>query len=95
MFYSYESGDGSKAEQSGELREVEKGKFGEAIHGSYEYTAPDGQVVSVSYTADENGYQAQGNVLPQVPEIPEAIARALKFIEEHPEQSEDVTPKVK
>lgn len=81
---SYESGDGSKAEQSGELKTIDKDQAGEVVQGSYEYTAPDGQHVQVSYTADENGYQAHGNVLPEAPPVPEAIARSLKFIEEHP-----------
>lgn len=88
MFSSYESGDGSKAEQHGELKTVEKDKEGEAVQGSYEYTAPDGQKVQVSYTADENGYVAQGDVIPTSPPLPESVARALKFIEEHPSTEE-------
>lgn len=89
--FSYESGDGSKAEQSGELKEVEEGKFGEVIHGSYQYVAPDGQVVAVSYVADENGFQPQGEHLPQAPELPASVARALKFIEEHPQTEQPAT----
>lgn len=90
IFFSFESGDGTKAEQSGILRNVSDDKAGEAVQGSFEYTDPDGNVVSISYTADENGYRPSGDVLPTPPPIPAAIARALKYLAEHPyvEESE-------
>lgn len=65
-----------------------EGKEGEAVQGSYEYTAPDGTHVLVSYTADENGYQPHGDVLPVEPPLPPSVARSLKFIEEHPTTQE-------
>ena len=34
------------------------------VIGSYSYTAPDGQNVSVSYTADKNGFQPVGSHIP-------------------------------
>lgn len=30
-----------------------------SAQGSNQYTAPDGQVISLTYIADENGYQPQ------------------------------------
>lgn len=46
--------------------------------GGYSYTGDDGQVYSVRYTADVNGFQAQGAHLPTSPPIPEAIVKALQ-----------------
>ncbi|CAB0033984.1 unnamed protein product [Trichogramma brassicae] len=56
-----------------------------ATQGSYQYTAPDGQVIQVQYTADQNGFQAQGDHLPKAHPIPEAIARSLEYIRTHPQ----------
>ncbi|XP_014234057.2 larval cuticle protein LCP-17-like [Trichogramma pretiosum] len=56
-----------------------------ASQGSYQYTAPDGQVIQVQYTADQNGFQAQGDHLPKAHPIPEAIARSLEYIRTHPQ----------
>lgn len=40
--------------------------------GSYSYTAPDGQHISLSYKADANGFQPEGAHLPQpVTQTPE------------------------
>lgn len=52
--------------------------------GQVQYTAPDGQVIRLVYTADENGFQPQGEHLPVAPAIPEAIQRALAYIAANP-----------
>lgn len=38
---------------------------------SYSYYSPEGELISVTYTADENGFQPQGDHLPTPPPIPE------------------------
>lgn len=38
--------------------------------GSYSYTAPDGQLISISYKADANGFQPEGAHLPTPPPLP-------------------------
>lgn len=43
--------------------------------GSFSYTAPDGQRISVQYVADENGFRPVGAHLPTPPPIPDAILR--------------------
>lgn len=82
--FSYISGDGSKARQTGELKTFKEDKTGEAVKGSFEYISPDGETISITYTADENGYRPSGSILPTSPPIPEAILQGLKFIKEHP-----------
>ncbi|CAH0401120.1 unnamed protein product [Chilo suppressalis] len=71
--------------QAGKVRMVgisaeESGREADGIQaqGAYSYTGDDGQVYSVRYTADSNGFQAQGAHLPTAPPVPEAIARALQ-----------------
>ena len=48
--------------------------------GSFEYTDPEGGAVRLTYIADENGFQPQGDHLPTPPPIPEAIQRALDYL---------------
>ncbi|XP_075162344.1 larval cuticle protein LCP-17-like [Haematobia irritans] len=62
----------------------EAGVGGSYGKGSYSYTSPEGQPIALSYTADENGYQPQGDHLPTPPPIPEYILKALAYIESHP-----------
>ncbi|BFG06006.1 larval cuticle protein 2 [Drosophila madeirensis] len=57
-------------------------------HGSFSWISPEGEHVEIKYVADENGYQPVGAVLPTPPPIPEAIARALVWLESHPQAPE-------
>jgi hypothetical protein len=82
-FGSFETGDGTKAEQSGQLKNLGPDDDGEAVTGSFSYIAPDGVTYSVSYIADENGFQPQGSHLQQVSA---AIARSLEYNKAHPEE---------
>ncbi|PSN39560.1 hypothetical protein C0J52_20616 [Blattella germanica] len=79
--YSFESGDGTKAQQSGQV-------VGEnsVITGSYSYVGLDGNTYTITYTADENGFAPQGAHLPVAPPIPEAIARSIEYNLAHPEE---------
>ncbi|PSN39563.1 hypothetical protein C0J52_20611 [Blattella germanica] len=69
---SYETGNNIIAEETGFLKNpgVENE---EALvqHGSYSYTAPDGSIITVTYTADEQGFRAEGAHLPTPPPIME------------------------
>ncbi|KAJ9574174.1 hypothetical protein L9F63_008430, partial [Diploptera punctata] len=81
--YNFETGDGTKAEQSGQLKNLGPNDDGEVVTGSFSFVAPDGQTYSVTYIADENGFQPQGDhLLP----IPEAIARSIEYNKAHPEE---------
>ncbi|XP_060517845.1 larval cuticle protein 1-like [Cylas formicarius] len=85
--WSYESGDGTKQEQTGEPKQIEN-EIGEAIQGSVSWTDPEGNQHSLKYVADENGYQPESEDIPKPPEIPAAIARALEYNAAHPEEEE-------
>jgi len=83
--WSYETGNGIVADESGFQKQVtdDEGQpsQGTAAQGSFSYTSPEGQQITVTYTADENGFQPTGDHLPTPPPVPEAIARALRMIQ--------------
>jgi hypothetical protein len=82
--YSYQTGDGITAEEQGEQRPVpdENGVVepGTVNRGSFSYTSPEGQLITVTYIADENGFQPTGDHLPTPPPVPLAIQRSLNLI---------------
>lgn len=61
--YSYETGNGIKADETGTLKKVitPEGNNGVIIAaGSFSYTSPEGQLISITYTGDDvNGFVAQ------------------------------------
>ncbi|KAH1024143.1 flexible cuticle protein 12 isoform X2 [Dendroctonus ponderosae] len=65
--FSYETSNGISAGEQGQV--VNAGSENEAIavRGQFKYTGADGIVYSVSYIADENGFQAEGAHLPVAP----------------------------
>ncbi|KAL1138383.1 hypothetical protein AAG570_008447 [Ranatra chinensis] len=87
--YSYEGGDGTKAEQQGQLKNIGE-DAGEVSSGSYSYVGDDGKTYSVSYTADETGYHPVAEHLPQPPPIPEAILRSLEYLATAPPPKDEI-----
>ncbi|EDV41247.2 uncharacterized protein Dana_GF10925 [Drosophila ananassae] len=65
--YAYETSDGVKAESQGQLKNVGTEDEAIAVRGSYSFVADDGQTYTVTYVADENGFQPQGDHLPVAP----------------------------
>lgn len=64
---------------------------GDAViaQGSYSYTDPDGNQISITYVADdEGGFQPQGAHIPTAPPIPPNIQRALDWIASQPSTTE-------
>lgn len=43
------------------------------IQGQFQFTSPEGEIVRVVYTADENGFHPQGAHLPVAPPIPQNL----------------------
>uniref|UniRef100_A0A0A1XDW4 Endocuticle structural glycoprotein SgAbd-3 n=1 Tax=Zeugodacus cucurbitae TaxID=28588 RepID=A0A0A1XDW4_ZEUCU len=91
--HSYELGDGSKASQDGFLKKVDTEHEGESIEGKFAFVADDGKEYLVTYIADENGYQPQGEHLPTPPPVPESVLKTLKYLEEHPYNPEAAAKK--
>lgn len=84
--WSYETENGISASEQGQPGPVgEDGTPAVVAQGQYSYTSDDGTPISVSYTADENGFHPEGAHLPVAPPVPEAIARALEYIRSHPQ----------
>ncbi|CAG9858874.1 unnamed protein product [Phyllotreta striolata] len=83
--WSYLTENGINAEEEGRLKNV--GSVNEAmdVRGGFSYVAPDNTPISLTYTADENGFRASGPHLPTPPPIPPAILRALEWIRTHPD----------
>ncbi|KAJ2946978.1 hypothetical protein O0L34_g16324 [Tuta absoluta] len=80
--YFYETNNGIAAQEQGSPR-----NFGgnppvapAVAQGSFSWTSPEGVPVAISYVADENGYQPQGDAIPTPPPVPPQIARALEYI---------------
>ncbi|KAM8708876.1 hypothetical protein ACLKA7_015789 [Drosophila subpalustris] len=66
----------------------QEGQGGEYAKGSYRYVSPEGVNIELTYVADAFGFHPQSDALPTPPPIPEAIQRALRFIQEHPTPEE-------
>ncbi|XP_034824815.1 larval cuticle protein LCP-22-like [Maniola hyperantus] len=80
--YFYETNNGIAAQAEGVPR-----NFGgnppvipDVAQGSFSWYAPEGQVIAINWVADENGYRATGDAIPQPPPVPDQIARALAYV---------------
>ncbi|XP_077293386.1 pupal cuticle protein 20-like [Arctopsyche grandis] len=77
--YSYESANGIKVQEEGELKNKGNPEAeAQSAVGSFSYPGPDGKIYTITYTADENGFQAKGDHLPTPPPIPEEILQSLQ-----------------
>ncbi|XP_012282437.1 endocuticle structural glycoprotein ABD-4 isoform X2 [Orussus abietinus] len=80
---SYETGNNIIAEESGYIKTLGEGADQtEALvqQGSYSYTSPEGQLITVHYTADETGFHASGDHIPTPPPVSEEIQKGLDLI---------------
>jgi hypothetical protein len=84
--YSFESANGIKQEATGSLRLVDDTEVS-VMKGSYSYLGADGQLYEVDWYADETGFHPTAPhfpqpVLPDHPEVAEAVAAQLRFAAE-------------
>lgn len=87
--WSYEAGNGIKAEEEGRLEDADTENEAMKAEGGFSYTGDDGQPISLTYTADKNGFQPVGAHLPTTPEIPPLIQKALEWIAAHPSKDDE------
>ncbi|KAL7732422.1 hypothetical protein ACLKA6_004391 [Drosophila palustris] len=76
-------------ETSNGIAQQEQGVGGYYASGSSQYYSPEGQLIQLTYTADENGFQPQGEHLPTPHPIPEAILKSLEWNRNHPEEEQE------
>ncbi|XP_022816426.1 endocuticle structural glycoprotein SgAbd-8-like [Spodoptera litura] len=77
---AYETGNNIHASEEGFLRALGEGQNALVQQGSYSYTAPDGQIITVDYTADENGFRVSGDHIPTPPPVSPEIQKGLDLI---------------
>ncbi|XP_044751368.1 endocuticle structural glycoprotein SgAbd-2-like [Coccinella septempunctata] len=86
--FGFETANGIAQEEVGHLKQVGQDVVNE-VQGQVRYTLPDGTPINLSYIANEDGFQVQGDHLPTAPPIPEAILRSLEYNAAHPEENDD------
>ncbi|XP_037718062.1 larval cuticle protein 65Ag1-like [Drosophila subpulchrella] len=64
--FKWETSGGATAEAEGVVKNPGSDHEALAVKGSYSYEGPDGVTYTVTYIADENGFQPQGEHLPVV-----------------------------
>ncbi|XP_050091184.1 endocuticle structural glycoprotein SgAbd-2-like [Anopheles aquasalis] len=91
--FAYESGNGIAAQEEGFVKNAgSKDHEVQVAHGSYSYTDPHGVPVSISYVADENGFQAKGSHIPTPPPVPQELIDAYAKAASQPQQHHDAEP---
>lgn len=86
---SWETGNDIFAEEEGYLKSLgpdpdEEGQNlnAQVQQGSYSYTSPDGQNITVHYIADETGFHPTGDHLPTPPPVSPEVQKGLDLIYE-------------
>lgn len=70
LFYdhSLETSDGTSRQEEGKVKDVGSEYPAIAVHGSFSWKDSfDGNVYTVTYVADENGFQPVGEHIPALP----------------------------
>jgi hypothetical protein len=75
LFDRFETSNGIKVQESGYNTQQGPENSEQIVTGSYSYTGDDGQVYTVTYKADANGFQPSGDHLPTPPPIPADIQK--------------------
>ncbi|XP_017785733.1 PREDICTED: endocuticle structural glycoprotein SgAbd-2-like, partial [Nicrophorus vespilloides] len=77
--FSYETGNGISRQEQGYIKNKGDKKHETLVQqGSITYHDEHGHPITLTYIADEHGFQPQGSHLPTPPPIPAEIAKALE-----------------
>ncbi|XP_055912854.1 flexible cuticle protein 12-like [Eupeodes corollae] len=63
--YAVETSDGKSVSEQGQLKNVGTEQEALSVRGQFSYVGDDGVTYTVSYIADENGFQPSGAHIPQ------------------------------
>ncbi|KAK6621128.1 hypothetical protein RUM43_011434 [Polyplax serrata] len=91
--WSYETANEIFAEESGYVKnQGDPEAESQVAQGTYSYTSPDGQRITVTYIADENGFIPQGETLRQSSKFPPSNSTTnsrshLEIIGIHPQST--------
>ena len=86
FFLSYETENKIKAEEQGDFVNEGAKEQSAVVKGAYQFVGTDGQLYSVSYTADKDGFHPEGAHLPVGPAIPDAILKSLEYNAAHSDE---------
>ncbi|XP_013116550.1 larval cuticle protein 65Ag1 [Stomoxys calcitrans] len=64
--FAVETSDGKSHQEEGQLKDIGTDHEAIVVRGSYSYVGDDGQQYTVTYVADENGFQPEGAHLPRL-----------------------------
>jgi len=62
--FGFEQSDGQKREEHGEIKHLGTEDEGISVRGSFSFVGDDGQTYTVTYVADEHGFQPSAAHLP-------------------------------
>ncbi|KAG5675022.1 hypothetical protein PVAND_004962 [Polypedilum vanderplanki] len=79
--WSFQSANGIKAEEMGDVKNKGSENAIQTVQGSYSYTSPEGNLIQITYTADEKGFSAVGDAIPTPVPLPEENLRAIAEFE--------------
>ncbi|XP_059482159.1 endocuticle structural glycoprotein ABD-4-like [Neocloeon triangulifer] len=90
--FGFDTANGISVDETGYNKPIQsqdpENQNAQVAEGRFTYTGDDGQQYTITYVADENGFQPQGDHLPTPPPIPAAIQRALDYIASQPPQAQ-------
>lgn len=66
LFCRYEQSDGVSRSEEAVLKNVGTEQESIEVRGSVTWTAPDGQVFTLNFVSDENGYRPEGAHIPHL-----------------------------
>merc|ERR1712191_893 len=77
--FSYETENGISVSESGVQKQIgaKADEAGTVSQGKYSYPE-EGKTYTVTWVADENGFQATGDHLPTTPPLPEHVVKLLQ-----------------